>query len=78
MGTTYEVSFEFNALITGLLPLAALYSGNPAYANAEAVAIYTTRTSFQMLVIPEPSSWAALTGVGALALAVWQRRRRAA
>jgi hypothetical protein len=78
VGTTYEVTFEFNAIITGLLPLAGLYMGDPVYASAQAVAIYTSRTTFQMLVIPEPSSYAALFGAGALALAAWHRRRRAA
>ncbi len=68
-GTTYQVEVEFDNILDGPNALSGQLTGG------QAVAIYATRTQFNLLVIPEPSSYAALAGAGALALAVWHRRR---
>ncbi len=70
IGTTYQVELEFDNLVNGNSALSGQLAG------AQAVATYTTRTEFNLLVIPEPSTTAALAGTGVLAFAaVWHRRR---
>jgi hypothetical protein len=69
VGTTYQVQVDFDRIVTGPLPLSGELAGG------EAAAIYTANTSFDIEVIPEPATEAWWAGAGALALAVWLRRR---
>ncbi|MDI1250761.1 MAG: PEP-CTERM sorting domain-containing protein [Lacunisphaera sp.] len=65
---TYFVEMEFNA-VTGI---------DTSYTNVNSLALYTARTTFNIQVIPEPSTYAAMFGVVALAGVMMARRRRAA
>ncbi len=70
-GTTYQVELEFDNLVDGPNALSGQLAGG------QSVAVYTTRTEFNLLVIPEPSTYAALAGAAALTLAAVRRRRGA-
>ncbi len=65
----YYVEAEFNAISD---------IDNLSYPGATGVALYTTRTSFNIQVIPEPSTYAAILGALALAGAMIRRRRQLA
>ncbi|MEI6861672.1 MAG: PEP-CTERM sorting domain-containing protein [Verrucomicrobiota bacterium] len=69
-GSTYQVSLEFNNIVDGPFPLSGPLTGG------QAVAVYTARTTFNLQVIPEPSTYAALAGASVLVLAAWRRRSR--
>lgn len=64
---TYFVEMEFNA-ITGI---------DTSYTNVNSLALYTARTTFNIQVIPEPSAYAVMFGVVAMAGVMLARRRRA-
>jgi hypothetical protein len=68
---TYFVEAEFNAISD--FDDAQLVAGE----NAIALAMYTSRTTLSIEVIPEPSTYAAIFGVAALAGVMLHRRRRA-
>jgi len=67
-GTTYQVQLEFDNIVDGPYALGGALTGG------QDVATYTTRTTFNMEVIPEPSTYAAIAGILSLSLAVWRRR----
>jgi hypothetical protein len=62
----YFVEVEFNAIS----------SIDQSYVGATGVALYTSRTSFNIQVVPEPSTYAEILGVVALTGAMLHRRRR--
>ncbi len=65
---SYFVEMEFNA-VTDI---------DTSWSGVNALALYTSRTTFNIQVIPEPSTYAALFGGLALAgAAIWRRRRLA-
>ena len=74
-GTTYQVEIDFDTIVDGPNDISGLYDGDPAYSGAQSVATYSSKTTFTILAIPEPSTYAAIAGMGALGLAFWQRRR---
>lgn len=65
---TYFVEMEFNAIS----------DIDTSYTNVKSLALYTARTTFNIQVIPEPSTYAAIVGVLALAGVMLHRRRRIA
>jgi hypothetical protein len=67
-GMTYDVSLRFN---NNLIDMNAIGAGGNANAG------FTTENSFQIQAIPEPSTYAAIFGVMALAGVVIHRRRTA-
>lgn len=73
-GQTYWVEMDFINIVGGTLP--ATISGG-ALDGASYGGVYGRTVNFQIQAIPEPSTYAALAGVGALGLACWRRRRMA-
>jgi hypothetical protein len=47
------------------------------YMAADQIKLTATTFEYATAAIPEPSTWAALLGAGALGIAVWHRRRKA-
>lgn len=72
-GQTYTVDMAFSNIVGSLTTI----SGG-ALNGAQYGGVYERYTSFTISAIPEPSTYAAFAGAGALALAVWRRRRAAA
>lgn len=71
-GNTYYASVEFNRIVDNV-DLSATFGG-----TAQGVAVYSSSTNFQIQVIPEPSTYAAIAGAIALAGVMLHRRRRLA
>jgi len=72
-GQTYTVEMEFVNIVGGT-NLTAISGG--ALDGALQGGIYGRTTSFTIQAIPEPSTYAAFAGLGALGLAFWRRRRQ--
>ncbi len=70
-GQTYSGDMEFNSVQAAPTDLSGIYGG-----SAKGVVIYTAFLSFQVQAIPEPSTYAAIFGVLALAGVVIHRRRK--
>ena len=80
-GGTYKVEVDFNNIVDYLQNannVGANYSTllNPLGADVKALVMYTTVTTFEIQVIPEPSTYAAIFGALALGGAMIHRRRR--
>jgi|GEM_PF-4325065 len=74
-GKTYEIEASF-VNISGGTGLTAISGGT--LDGVLTGGIYGTTTTFQLYAIPEPSTYAAFAGLGALGLAFWCRRKQAA
>lgn len=72
-GYNYSGDMEFNSIIGSPVDLSGIYGG-----DAQGIVIYTAFASFQVQVIPEPTTYAAIFGALALAGAALHRRRRLA
>lgn len=72
-GSTYSGGMEFNVVDGTLVNLTT-----PFGAGANGVAVYTAFTTFSIQAIPEPSTYASILGMLALAGVLMVRRRRAA
>lgn len=82
-GGTYKVEVDFNNIVDYLQNgnnVGANYSTllNPLGSDVKALVMYTTVTTFEIQVIPESSTYAAIFGALALAGAMIHRRRRLA
>lgn len=67
----YSGALEFNNVVSGgLVDLSGVYG-----AGAKGVSVYTAFTNFQIQAIPEPSAYAVIAGVLALAGVMVRRRR---
>lgn len=60
---------------SGSATFARFVSQDTSQAGMFAVAWWANETNFTVSAIPEPSTYAALAGLGALGLAFWRRRR---
>jgi hypothetical protein len=67
-GNDYTAEADFARIISQDLNIAGSFS----------VSYYDRTTAFTISAIPEPSAYAGLTGLGALGLAAWRRRRASA
>ena len=65
-GNTYTIEIEFN-IFTAI--------DGSSLSGATGVALYENRTVIQVLAVPEPSTYALIGGLIALAGVVWNRRR---
>lgn len=68
---TYQAGMEFNNIVSSLIDLSGTY-GSGAYG----VSVYTAYTTFQIQAVPEPSAYAVIAGVLALAGVLIRRRCR--
>lgn len=71
-GVNYTLQIQYGILASA--PGSALLDDT----TFEGLAIYYATTNVSVSAIPEPASWVALAGVGALGLVLLRRRRRAA
>ena len=62
----------------GWATFARVVDHDTTHSGVYAVAWWGNETSFTVSAIPEPSTYAAFAGLGALGLAVWRRRRAGA
>lgn len=69
-GQYYTFEVEYNRIVNANTTAFDTLTGSP-----DAIAIYTMLTSASVLVVPEPSTYALLAGLGALLGAAWWRRR---
>lgn len=72
-GNTYNVELDFDNIVGGTI---GNYGGTGAMAAAQYAGVYNTSTFFTINAIPEPSTYAAIFGVVALAGVMIYRRRR--
>lgn len=70
-GNTYHFNLEFNRIVSSSTAMQPTLG-----ASALGIAAYTVITSFDVQVIPEPSTYAMILGVLALAGVVIHRRRK--
>lgn len=68
-GQYYTFDVEFNRIVNANSASFDTLTGSP-----DAIAIYTMMTTASVLVVPEPSTYALLAGLGALLGAAWWRR----
>ena len=73
-GKTYEIEASF-VNFSGGTGLTAISGGT--LDGVQTSGLYGTTTTFQLTAIPEPSTYAAFAGLGALGLAFWRRRKQA-
>lgn len=66
---TYSFEVEFNRIVFNDTTTYASLAGSP-----DAIAIYTMLTSVSVQVVPEPSTYALVAGLGALLGVAWRRR----
>ena len=82
-GSTAQYTISANALQSGMtynsgLEFIALMSSDGAdFGSAQGSFTFENATNFQLQAIPEPSTYAAISGLLALAVAAYRRRRRA-
>lgn len=68
-GQTYSFDVEYNRIVDTNSASFASLNGSP-----DAIAIYTMMTSATVQVVPEPSTYALLAGLGTLLGVIWHRR----
>jgi hypothetical protein len=73
-GNTYTVEMMFDNVVGSLVTLSS--TGSAELDGAQAAAVFSSSTTFTIQAIPEPSAYAAIFGVLALAGAKIARRRR--